>query len=111
MDWEAIAAVSETVSAAAVVVSLAYLALQVHQNTRVLKNQGLHSAIERFLLNVDELTRIRTNADVFRRGLNDFAALAPDEVVASRNPSLTVAGAPEIHGVPAAATMPTGRLV
>lgn len=77
MNWDAISAVAETVAAIAVIVSLLYLAIQVNQNTRTLKNQGLKSARERFLMDLDQATRTQIDADIFRRGLNDFENLDP----------------------------------
>ncbi len=79
MNWAALGAIGEIIGAFAVVVSFFYLAFQVHQNTRVLRNQGLQTAIERFLVNIDRLTQTESEADIFRRGLNDFDGLSPGE--------------------------------
>ena len=79
MNWDAIGASSELVGAIAVVVTLVYLALQVHQNTRVLRSQGLQSAIEKYLCNIDNVTKSPAEAEIFRRGLNDFESLPPGE--------------------------------
>lgn len=43
MNWEAISAISEVVGAVAVVVSLIYLALQIRQNTKVVRGTTLDS--------------------------------------------------------------------
>ena len=50
MNWDAIGAVGEVVGAAAVVVTLAYLAVQIRRNTRQENFQGLQSAIQLYLV-------------------------------------------------------------
>ena len=77
MNWDAISAVAETIAAIAVIVSLLYLAVQVNQNTRALKSRGLKSARERFLMDLDRATRTQVDAEIFRKGLNDFDNLSP----------------------------------
>lgn len=79
MNWDAISAIAEAIAAVAVIVSLLYLAIQVNQNTRALKNQGLQSARERFLLDIDQATGTQIDAEIFRNGLNDFNSLTPAE--------------------------------
>jgi len=66
MNWDAIGAVGE----AAVVVTLAYLAVQIRRNTRQENFQGLQSAIQLYLNNLDEATRTKEGAEIFRKGLN-----------------------------------------
>ena len=77
MNWDAISAVAEAIAAIAVIVSLLYLAIQVNQNTRALKSSGLQSARERFLMDLDQATGTQVDAEIFRRGLNDFDSLSP----------------------------------
>ena len=43
MDWDALGAISETVGAIAVVVTLAYLAVQIRQNTRTTQTASHHA--------------------------------------------------------------------
>ena len=71
-DWSVIA---ELVSALGIIITLIYLAIQVHQNTRQEEFQGLQAAILRFLNNVDGITKTEEDAEVFRRGLNHFSDL------------------------------------
>jgi hypothetical protein len=77
MTWEAISAVADGAAAIAVIVSLLYLAVQVNQNTQTLRRQGLQSARERFLGNLDRATATSEDAEIFRKGLNDFDRLSP----------------------------------
>ena len=79
MNWDAISAVSETIATIAVVVSLIYLAIQVSQNTETLKRQGLESARERFLSHYDRTTETQVDADIFRKGMNNFEKMSPAE--------------------------------
>ena len=46
MNWEAISAVSEIVGAIAVVISLIYVATQIHQNTRMMRSAAKQSLTE-----------------------------------------------------------------
>lgn len=51
MNWEAIAAISEGIGAIAVVITLAYLALQIRQNTAAMRStatQGAHDQAAEF---------------------------------------------------------------
>ena len=79
MNWDAIGAVAEAIAALAVIISLLYLAIQVNQNTRTIKNQALKSARERFLVDLDSATSTQIDADIFRRGLNNFNNLSPSD--------------------------------
>ena len=71
-DWSVIA---EVVSAVGIIITLGYLGLQVHQNTRQEEFQGLQTAILRFLNNFDSITKTKEDAEVFRIGLNYFENL------------------------------------
>lgn len=75
-DW---AVIAEITSAIGIVITLVYLAIQVHQNTRQEEFQGLQAAILRFLNNVDDVTKTKEDAENFRKGLNYFGDLPPDE--------------------------------
>jgi hypothetical protein len=75
-DWGIIA---EIVSAIGIIVTLIYLAIQVHQNTRQEEFQGLQAAILRFLNNVDSITRTEEDAEIFRKGVNYFEDLPSAE--------------------------------
>ncbi len=79
MNWEAIGAIAELAGAIGVVASLAYLAVQIRQNTR-----SSHTSTYRSLK--QEIQQFRAmlvqNPDVariYRDGLNNFRALTEDD--------------------------------
>jgi hypothetical protein len=79
MDWDAISAVSQLVGSIAVVLSVLYLALQVHQSTRVarLATQDAAAAALR-----DVTKPLMENAElerIWRVGLEDIGALSVEE--------------------------------
>ena len=78
-NWDAISAISQLVGSIAVVLSVLYLALQVHQSTRVARlatqdaaATALRDVTKPFMENA-ELERI------WRLGLEDISALSPEE--------------------------------
>src|SRR3954464_11476196 len=79
MNWQAIDAVAQFVSSIAVVISLWYLAVQVHRANRIAKLSAQDAATTA----LREVTRPFTdNAEVsrlWRMGLEDFDSLTPDE--------------------------------
>jgi hypothetical protein len=80
MNWEAIGAVGEAVGAAGVIISLLYLALQIRGDARAKRTATTH---EQSLASREVLLSIANNpglADLFLRGLNDFALLSGVEV-------------------------------
>jgi hypothetical protein len=79
MNWEAISAVGEIIGALAVVVTLFYLSTQIRQSRRQEEIQSFQAAIERFLKNLDQATGTTQDADIFRRGLNEYESLSPGE--------------------------------
>jgi hypothetical protein len=79
MNWEAINAVSQFVSSVAVVLSVLYLALQVHQSTRVAR-LGTQDAAAAALRDVTK--PFMENAEVeriWRVGLEDLNALSTED--------------------------------
>jgi hypothetical protein len=79
MNWEAINAVAQLVSSIGVVISLWYLAVQVHRSTRVAKLAAQDAATTA----LRDVTRpFAENAEVgrlWRKGLEDLDALNPEE--------------------------------
>ena len=75
-DWGALA---EVVSAIAVVVSLIYVGIQVHQHTRQLQFQGIEAGRKEFLSTLDANTGTQADALIFRRGLNAFGRLQAND--------------------------------
>lgn len=71
MNWEAVGALGEIVGALAVVISLAYLAVQIRAQNRESRIASVHEITEAFR---DSITAIQhtDRAKVFAAGLNDF---------------------------------------
>ena len=79
MDWDAISAISQLVGSIAVVLSVLYLALQVHQSTRVAKLATQDAAATALR---DVTKPLMENADlerIWRVGLEDIGALSVEE--------------------------------
>jgi len=78
-NWDAISAISQLVGSIAVVLSVLYLALQVHQSTRVARLATQDAAATA----LREVTKpLMENADlerIWRVGLEDIAALSVEE--------------------------------
>lgn len=75
MNWEATGAVGEVLAAVGVIISLLYLAVQIRGDARAKRAATIHEQSEGFR---DVLLSIADNpslADLFRRGLSDFASL------------------------------------
>ena len=89
MNWEAIGAVGEAVGAIAVVVTLAYLAMQIRQNTGATRAASHHAVIE--ALNQGNLAQARDAelARIWVSGLKDRGVLT--EVERQRFDSLCLA--------------------
>lgn len=86
MNWEAIGTVAEVVGAAAVVVSLVYLAVQIRQNTRQVEEQSRAQRFSALGILFDNWRNFRTSiatnpavASIWRRGNEDPNQLDPDE--------------------------------
>jgi hypothetical protein len=79
MNWEAINAVAQLISSIGVVVSLWYLAVQVHRSTRIAKltaqdaaTTALREVTKPFAENLEVGT-------IWRKGLEDLDSLSPEE--------------------------------
>jgi len=80
-DWNAISAISQLVGSIAVVLSVLYLALQVHQGTRVARLATQDAAATALR---DVTKPLMVNADlerIWRVGLEDIGALSLEERV------------------------------
>jgi hypothetical protein len=85
MSWEALSAVGQIVGAAAVVISLAYLAIQVRQNTRSARAASFHAVTDSFnqlnSLLAHELNSLLAHdeslARIFQVGLQNLKQLDP----------------------------------
>jgi hypothetical protein len=78
MNWDAISAVAELSGAAAVVISLVYLAVQIRQSARISAAEAFKGIIDgnnehfRFMFSPE-------NAPILARGLEDYDGLSPTE--------------------------------
>jgi hypothetical protein len=79
MNWTAITAFAEVVGAAAVVISLVYLAMQIRQNTRAVRGAMYDSMV---CTNIEFLHALAVDgalAAKFERAVDEWGTLAPDD--------------------------------
>jgi hypothetical protein len=81
MDWNAIGAISETVGAIAVVVSLIYVALQINKNTNLAKSEYHTTAVSGSARFHHWKSANEENARIYTTGMKDFRALNLQERV------------------------------
>lgn len=79
MNWDAVSAVAESVGVVAVVISLIYVGLQVRQNTQQLRHDNLLGSIRGTLDTNWLYHRDPETFEVFRRGVQSFDALSPQD--------------------------------
>lgn len=79
MTLERMSYIAEIIGVIAVVFTLIFLTIQVRQNTRQIKSQGLQSAAAQYISRFDHATSTSENAEIFRRGLNIFDGLSKTE--------------------------------
>ena len=80
MNWDAIGAIGEIIGAAAVVISLLYLAAQIRSQNKQAKLAALHDMSNRFR----EVTTLFAGddiSDIFVRANNDFESITDAEAV------------------------------
>jgi hypothetical protein len=75
VNWEAISAIGQIVGALAVVISLIYLAREVHRNARATRRAAMSSALDAAIRKFDQLAEHPDLAEVWHRGLEDFESL------------------------------------
>jgi hypothetical protein len=81
MNWDAIGAVGEILGAAAVVITLVYLSVQLRQNTKALHSTVTHSAHDQTTGAYRALSMEESLADIFVRGVRDPESLTDTEIV------------------------------
>ena len=81
MNWGAIGAIGELVGAAAVVLTLAYLAKQIRNQTVESKISAQAEITDRWNTIMGDLARERSLADTFERGIRGSNDLTPTELV------------------------------
>ena len=86
MNWEAISTIAEIVGATAVVISLVYLAAQIHQNSRQVEEQIRALRLQAYDSAGADFSALRLQisgspqiASVWRRAKDSYGALEPDE--------------------------------
>jgi len=79
VNWEALTAVSELTGAVAVVVTLAYVAIQIRQNTSALRSTATQAAHDQASGLYDLLATDGTLAELYTRGLTAPDALTVEE--------------------------------
>jgi hypothetical protein len=81
VNWEAISAIGQIVGALAVVISLIYLANQVHSNaraTRLASMRTMSDAVNRWAQQLAEHPQLR---ELYYRGIHDFESLKGADLV------------------------------
>ncbi len=87
MNWDAIGSIAEVVGALAVLITLAYLAVQVRQNSTQLREATRHAKISSLDHTVEMFSRFRgmltepNNSELHVRGLESYAGLSDAEKV------------------------------
>lgn len=77
MNWEALAAIADTIGTAVVVISLIYLSIQVHRQTvetKLATGNELANQLNYVYANLSDNAEL---ADLFYQGINDFHSLSP----------------------------------
>lgn len=79
MNWDAVRGVGEIFGALFPGLSLIYLALQLHQNTRTTRAEALSAALGVHVTQIAGLTKTAADAQLFRRFADGFCSLSLDE--------------------------------
>lgn len=82
MNWEAIGAIGEIIGSVAVVASLAYVAIQLRQNTEMMRALDSQERVQRDFDISSALIESRDMAEIWTKGQRDFQSL--DEVDQNR---------------------------
>ena len=78
-DLESLANLGEIIGAAAVVISLVYLAVQVRQNTQAQRTENFSRALDRVAAMQAALSQNLETSVIFSKGVADTAKLSPKE--------------------------------
>lgn len=79
MNWNAVAAVAETLGAIGVLASLVYLGTQIRQNTEWLRQQAFQMGTNEVRRWAAHFSESHANSELFLKGQRDFRALDPVE--------------------------------
>jgi len=75
VNWEAISAIGQIVGAIAVVVSLIYLAREVHSNARATRQAAMRSTLDVVIRFTQQITAHADLAELRSRGYHDYESL------------------------------------
>ena len=81
MNWDAIGAMGELIGAAAVVVSLVYLAVQIRSQIAESRIAGMHAVSEGFRDAIGSLAENTSVARIWMKSHKDFKSLTHEELV------------------------------
>ena len=84
MNWDAIGAVGEIVGALAVVISIVYLALQIRQNSSLVRSSGYQTAVQTANHFLEGLSSNPETLKVFQAAQESYADLSEDDQVLAR---------------------------
>ena len=76
MDWEALSAVADLVGVVLVVVSLAYLAMQIRQSNKMALAESERELLENWANAISGIAVDDRTTDIFHRGMDDFHSLS-----------------------------------
>jgi hypothetical protein len=79
LDWNAIGAISDVISAVAVVITLVYLASQLRENTKALRGSSAESALAAVLEFTGDMARDDELNRLFTRGTEDWDGLTDSD--------------------------------
>lgn len=79
MNWDAVGALAELLSALGVIASLVYLGAQIRQNTTALRGNAHEVAVERLTAVLQDLSTNPGLVQLVSRGSQDYASLSYDE--------------------------------
>ncbi|MDA1076933.1 MAG: hypothetical protein O3A63_19620 [Proteobacteria bacterium] len=79
LNWDAVGAIAELVSGIGVIATLMYLALQIRQNTKSVRETNLRSQTDRAIGHSRFVVSTPEMMNIFRRGCANLDELTPDE--------------------------------
>jgi len=77
MNWDAIGSIGEIVGAVAVLLTLVYLAKQIHQSNRIARLEFHKTSVQHYTQVMGKLVSDTDTARIYREGLLDLASLEP----------------------------------
>ena len=84
MNWEAISAIGQTISAIAVLITLVYLSIQIKQNTSAVQNSASDTVMNTAMGTAHSVGSSIENSTIWRKGVHDFDSLNEDEATQFR---------------------------